>query len=195
MAPVETSRADENDPRLRLIFLSRICAKKGLTTLLAALSDVPEPVILSIFGPKEDMAYWRECEELIDKCPVSATVRYHGVVPPYRTVELFSQHDLFVFPTAGENFGHAIAESLAGSCPVMTTDTTPWSDTLRGGAGLVLNNSDAASWAIAISNYARLSPDARFERRRLAGQAYVLWRDRHPQSKLFDLTLGLQAVS
>ena len=35
-------------------------------------------------------------------------------------------YDLFFLPTAGENFGHVILESLCSGTPVLISDTTPW---------------------------------------------------------------------
>ena len=50
---------------------------------------------------------------------------------------LFQTSDFFVLPTHSENFGLAIAESLASGTPVITTMGTPWSD---------LNSSEAGAW-------------------------------------------------
>ena len=50
---------------------------------------------------------------------------------------LFQTSDFFVLPTHSENFGLAIAESLASGTPVITTVGTPWSD---------LNSSEAGAW-------------------------------------------------
>ena len=50
---------------------------------------------------------------------------------------LFQTSDFFVLPTHSENFGLAIAESLASGTPVITTMGTPWND---------LNSSNAGAW-------------------------------------------------
>ena len=50
---------------------------------------------------------------------------------------LFQTSDFFVLPTYSENFGLAIAESLASGTPVITTVGTPWND---------LNSSNAGAW-------------------------------------------------
>lgn len=51
--------------------------------------------------------------------------------------ELFQTSDFFVLPTNSENFGLAIAESLASGTPVITTVGTPWND---------LNSFNAGAW-------------------------------------------------
>ena len=38
------------------------------------------------------------------------------------------EHDIFFFPTLGENFGHVILEALCAGCPILISDQTPWRD-------------------------------------------------------------------
>lgn len=38
------------------------------------------------------------------------------MVDSQEVVETFSQYDVFLFPTKGENYGHVIFEALAGGC-------------------------------------------------------------------------------
>jgi glycosyltransferase involved in cell wall biosynthesis len=47
-----------------------------------------------------------------------------------------------VLPTLGENFGHAIFESLAAGRPVLISDQTPWRNLKQ----------DFAGWDIALAN-------------------------------------------
>lgn len=55
-------------------------------------------------------------------------------VPEYNP---FQTSDFFVLPTHSENFGLAIAESLASGTPVITTVGTPWND---------LNDTNSGAW-------------------------------------------------
>ena len=41
---------------------------------------------------------------------------------------IFSDADIFLFPTRGENFGHAIAEALSVGCPVAISQNTIWTE-------------------------------------------------------------------
>ena len=41
-------------------------------------------------------------------------------------VEALGRSDLFLLPTGGENFGHAIFEALACGVPALISDQTPW---------------------------------------------------------------------
>ena len=111
---------------LRLIFLSRISPKKNLDFLLRVLSKINTPVELAIYGPKGDAGYWKRCLNLKKKLPSNIKVLVGDVVPGKKVLKVFGQHDLFVFPTLGENFGHAIAESLTAGTPVLVSNQTPW---------------------------------------------------------------------
>ena len=59
------------------------------------------------------------------------------ITPVFRKWQLFQTSDFFVLPTHSENFGLAIAESLASGTPVITTVGTPWSD---------LNDTNSGAW-------------------------------------------------
>jgi glycosyltransferase involved in cell wall biosynthesis len=126
----------------RVIFLSRIGRKKGLDVALRILGGVRGKVEFNIYGPIEDRAYWRECEALMRALPPAVRVNYCGEVEPARVIQTFGGHHLFLFPTRGENFGHVIHESLNAGCPVLVSDTTPWRDLDRRGAGWVVPLAD-----------------------------------------------------
>lgn len=120
---------------LRIIFLSRITPKKNLDFALRVLSRVPVPVHFNIYGPIDDEKYWQNCKALIDKLPSHIEVRYHGAVDHSQVANLMADHDLFLFPTRGENYGHVIAEALSAGTPVLVSDQTPWRDLPRQGVG------------------------------------------------------------
>jgi len=48
---------------------------------------------------------------------------------------IFAEHNLFLFPTLGENFGHVICEALSAGCPVLISDQTPWRNLQKEGVG------------------------------------------------------------
>lgn len=120
---------------LRIIFLSRITPKKNLDFALRVLSRVPVPAQFNIYGPINDEKYWQDCKSLFDKLPQHIEVRYHGAVDHSQVANLMADHDLFLFPTRGENYGHVIAEALAAGTPVLISDQTPWRDLSSHGVG------------------------------------------------------------
>jgi glycosyltransferase involved in cell wall biosynthesis len=81
--------------------------------------------------------------------------------------EVFRAHDLFLFPTRGENFGHVILESMRARTPVLTADTTPWRGLEKLGVGWDLPLNGPARFVAAIEKaYA------------IDGPSYGRWRER-----------------
>lgn len=111
---------------LKIAFISRISPKKNLDGLLQILRGVDRAVELSVFGPIEDIAYWRKCETLIGLLPENINVTHRGTLKPDEVGDAFAAHDLFAFPTHGENFGHVIFEALRAGTPALISDQTPW---------------------------------------------------------------------
>lgn len=150
----------------RIIFLSRISPMKNLDYLIKVLTKVRTPLEFTIFGPKVDLKYWSQCIKLIKKLPSNIKVNINEEVSPKKVQEIFSQYDLFVFPTRGENFGHVILESLSAGTPVLLSDKTLWqTDKLLGLQVLSLNKN---IWAMNIDKWANLTQDKLLARRRAA---------------------------
>ncbi|MBN6190639.1 glycosyltransferase family 4 protein [Aneurinibacillus sp. BA2021] len=162
---------------LRAVFLGRIVEHKGLHLALEALASVTAPVHLGVYGSREDAAYFRRCEELVRGLPDHVTVTFHGPVSPDDVVPTLASHELLVMPTAGENFGHVIAEALSASCAVAVTPHTPWTDVLSGGGGVVVERA-VAPWTQALQAQAAATPQERLASRRAAGETYERWRAR-----------------
>lgn len=126
----------------RFVFLSRIHPKKNLLSAIKYFNDIEGKAWFDIYGPIEDEAYWKQCEEEIAKLPETVKVEYKGLVDHDQVHEVFSQYDAFLFPTLSENYGHVIAESLIVGTPVVISNQTPWRNLEEAGAG----------WDIALEN-------------------------------------------
>jgi len=113
---------------LRIIFLSRISRMKNLDFALKALREVKGQVTFDIYGPLEDKKYWKECKLLMDDLPSNVGAKYCGSVNPNNVPAILSNYHIFLLPTRGENFGHAIFEALSSGCPVVMSDQTKWRD-------------------------------------------------------------------
>lgn len=137
-----------------LAFISRITPKKNLVGLLRILATVRTEAALHIYGPKEDQAYWNDCEAVIAELPNNIIVTSHGTVLPKDVSATFAKHDLFAFPTHGENFGHVIFESLRAGTPVLLSDQTPWKSD-PAGAVKVIPTAAQTLWRDAIEEVAR----------------------------------------
>lgn len=163
---------------LNMVFLGRISPKKNILLAVEALHYGRGTMSLDIFGPIEDKAYWARCESSIATLPPNVKVAYRGEIQPSEVCATFSQYDAFVFPTLGENFGHVIAESLGGSCPVICSSYTPWNSVLHSGGGEVLDVLEIDNLAEVLNRWAAYGADERTAARVTAGDAYRLWRSR-----------------
>jgi glycosyltransferase involved in cell wall biosynthesis len=111
---------------LRIIFLSRISPMKNLNFLLRVLQKVNFPIEFSIYGPKDDLSYWKECLYSIDQLPSNIKLLIGGSMPQKQVKSILQKHDVFVLPTLGENFGHIIIEALIAGVPAIISDKTFW---------------------------------------------------------------------
>lgn len=135
---VPSKRAGE----LTLVYLSLISEKKNLLLLLESMSKLRENISLDIYGPVKDEVYWRKCLDTIRNLPSNIRAVYRGEVNPEDVQSTLEEYHAFISLTKGENFGHALYESLSVGRPIMTSYYTPWT-------GL---RSKQAGWNIDISN-------------------------------------------
>ncbi len=157
----------KSDAPLRIIFLSRISPKKNLEFLLKSLCLARERIELAIYGPLEDLGYWKRCQVLMSKLPLNISVEYCGEIDASHVIEIFSGFELFVFPTFGENYGHVVLESLTSGTPVLISDQTPWSAS-PDGAVSILPLAEPLYWAEALDRHACLNADERLRLKSLA---------------------------
>ena len=91
-------RARKRTGQLRPVFLSRISPMKNLLFALKVLQGVSGDVCFDIYGPVEDLAYWKQSEEIIETLPPTVKVRYMGMVNHEEVWDVFAQHDLLFLP-------------------------------------------------------------------------------------------------
>jgi glycosyltransferase involved in cell wall biosynthesis len=127
---------------LRILFVGRIHPIKNLDFLLKALQPIGTPVDLTIIATVEDRDYWKKCEALISQLPGNIKINFKGEIPNEEIEKIICTQDIFALPTQGENFGHAIFESLIAGRPVVISDQTPWQGLAQWKAG----------WDISLSN-------------------------------------------
>src|ERR1700754_4021808 len=135
---------------LSMIFVGRVHPIKNLDYLLLAMTQLSHPVRLTIVGNMEDRAYWEKSNQIIGTLPSAVKVDYLGEIPNEQIAGLIKKHHIFVLPTQGENFGHAIFESFSSKRPVMISDQTPWQQLSEAKAGwdLPLQKPDGFSRAM-----------------------------------------------
>ena len=142
---------DGNAP-LRVLFLSRLHEKKNIPLLLRGLASVPNaarPIELTIAGDGEPR-YRDELESLAMSLGLGPSVRFVGHLDGEAKRAAFQNADVFVLPSAHENFGIAVAEALAAGLPVIVTPGVALAPNVAdAGAGLVVNaTADAVASAL-----------------------------------------------
>jgi glycosyltransferase involved in cell wall biosynthesis len=157
---IEKPIHDEGSGPLRLLCISRISDEKNPLLLIEALSQLDIAVELTFAGDYRDEGYFKKFNKRIEQLPGHVHVNYLGAVQPEALPLLYLSHDLFVFPSRGENFGHAIAESLMHGLPVIIGGNTPWNAIEAAGAGFVVQETPEA-FSAAIFKYSKLDAEAR----------------------------------
>jgi glycosyltransferase involved in cell wall biosynthesis len=150
---------------LRIVFLSRISREKNLDYALKVLSKLNARLVFDIYGPAENVIYWKECQELISQLPANVVVNYLGSVNPNQVPNIFSSYDLFLFPTGGEAYGHVIAECLIAGTPVLISTETPWRNLQVDGLGWDIDLKQMDSFIEVIEKFSLLSDDERLKKR------------------------------
>jgi glycosyltransferase involved in cell wall biosynthesis len=160
--PVATKKKGE----LTMVCIGRVHPIKNTDFLLDALAETRASVRLTIVGSLEDQAFWELCQEKIRNLPGNITVTYAGELPNDQLPGITSGHHIFVLPTRGENFGHAIFEALLLGKPVLISDQTPW-------LGLV---SRSAGWDLPLGRPG-IFREAVEEAAQFDQQEYTRWSD------------------
>lgn len=186
--PLNAQERPPNADRMpHLLFASRLVPKKGLITLLEAMSAVHLPVHIDIVGAFEDATYEAWCLASVRRLPSNVSISFHGALAREDVLLKMRMADLMVLPTAGENFGHVIAEALSQSCPVMCSPHTPWTKRLRSGGGAVISSDSPEAWAVALNGYLASGPGAWRESSARAGRCFDEWRNAHKGRHVFEL--------
>ncbi|MGK0386966.1 MAG: glycosyltransferase involved in cell wall biosynthesis [Patiriisocius sp.] len=115
----------------KVLFLSRIHAKKGIELLVRAWQEL-DPVVtkdweVEIVG-NGDKQYIKSLNTLINSLKLENTITISEPVFGDAKLQKYQSASLFVLPTYSENFGIVVAEALASKVPVITTKGTPWKE-------------------------------------------------------------------
>ncbi len=146
--------------KLNCIFIARLVPIKNLLYLLQALRLVKANVELTIAGPIEDEAYWETCKQHMAQLPSNIQCNYIGPQANKQLHQLLLQNHLFILPTTGENFGHAIIEALMAGRPVLISDQTPWLNLAEQHAGWNLPLNNITGFAAVMEEVAGYSQEA-----------------------------------
>ena len=160
----------DEEKKVRLVFLSLINKNKNLHLVIEAVNALSPHFSLDIFGPPADPQYWEFCKTKIKE---DGAINYKGGVAPWDVPSILKCYHFLVLPTEGENFGHAIFDSLASGVPVLISRKTPWKDIEQKGAGLYIDSLEVTT-LIALLDTIRKMADDEYQRMRAKGHAYAV---------------------
>ncbi len=113
---------------LRLFSLGRLSPVKNYEFAMEVMSRIIRgKIIWDIYGGVENEDYFRKLKNKAAYMPASVDINFKGNVSPDELPKTISQYHFLFLPTRGENFGHAIYETLAAARPVIISNRTPWS--------------------------------------------------------------------
>lgn len=115
---------------LKLLFLSRIEAKKGLEILLEALDEIPVLYQLTIAGTGEP-EYIGHLKKIVTKRSMERFVNWIGFQDYESKFRVLEKHDLLVLPSYNENFGNVVIESLAVGTAVLVSNKVGLADYVK----------------------------------------------------------------
>lgn len=174
---------------LTLCCVGRVHPIKNVHLALQALRQLTVPAVLRVLGPAEDRDYLESCQRIVDSLPGFLRVEFCGVQSEAEVRRRLIESDAMILPTQGENFGHAIFESLAVGTPVIISDCTIWRDLVRQEAGWDLPLSRPESFGEVLVKLAGMSDAERIRWRegalRLARGFMATHRFREDYLKLF----------
>ena len=182
---------------LTIVFLGRMAPIKNFEALIDAAAMLSTPLRIVVAGNLEDLAYWKRCCAKIVHLSDRVSVTSLGHLTSQDVQNLLRESDAMVLPTRGENFGRAIAESMAVGCPVLIPDTTMWTPMIEAGAGWLIDTDDPGKLADALRYLDAMTLTDRIDQRKLVLKVYKQWWVTHSKKSrsLFDEALSMMPTT
>lgn len=154
-----------------LLFLGRIHPKKGCDLLIESFASSDSDCRLVMAGPV-DASYESTLRSLADRFGVSERITWTGMLEGEQKWGALFAADCFVLPSHQENFGIAVAESLAAGLPVLVSDKVNiWREIVDDGAGYVASDSRAGAVEL-LHRWSNSTEDEKNQLRRNARACY-----------------------
>jgi glycosyltransferase involved in cell wall biosynthesis len=148
----------KKEKQLSLLSVARISPEKDSLFLVEALTAVRVPVTLTIVGNYNDEYYFEQFKRKMEAVPEHITINYVGHKNLNELQAFYDTSQVFILPTRGENYGHAIIEALSSGMPCIISQRTPWNGLGKMNAGFNLE-SDVDHYRNVIENYYNMSEE------------------------------------
>jgi glycosyltransferase involved in cell wall biosynthesis len=126
-----SSATEQQNGTVRLLHISHYADHKNVGVLFESLEELRARgitnVVLSTTADVEDTRYvvsfCRVSDRaLLSKPSISERVRLLGDVPYEQVARVYRGHDIFVFPSLAESYGHPLVEAMASGLPVVAAN-------------------------------------------------------------------------
>ena len=122
-----------SDSDLVMIFVANEFRRKGLKTIIEAMSEIESPDVKLLVVGRDNPA---EFQSAAAARGISGRVVFAGPTPD--VADYYAASDIFVFPTLYEPFGLVITEALACGLPVITSKLAGAAELLTSGEDSIL---------------------------------------------------------
>jgi glycosyltransferase involved in cell wall biosynthesis len=153
----------------RIVFLSRWHAKKRIEMLLEALSMLGDLDWTLVLAGAGEPGLTDRIHSLVRQYGLGNRVSFPGFLTGDAKAQLLAGADLFVLPSASENFGIAAAEALAAGLPVIVSRHVALCDEIESAQAGWICGDDAAALARTLRT-ALADPDERRRRGQIAAR-------------------------
>jgi glycosyltransferase involved in cell wall biosynthesis len=139
----ERSKSDE----LQILFLGNVIYRKGLHTLLQALSSQRSAFRVDVVGDlNAEPKYAYEMERYVLTHGLSSTVTFHGPLDNEPLIEMYKKAHVMVVPSSYEGFGIVYLEGMGFGLPTIGTTAGAASEIISNGEdGYLIEPDDAES--------------------------------------------------
>jgi glycosyltransferase involved in cell wall biosynthesis len=155
---------------LRILFLGNVIYRKGLHTLLKAVSAQPTAFHVDVVGSlHSEPVYVKLIQELITQKDLSSLVFLHGPLDKQPLIDLLKAAHILVVPSSYEGFGIVYLEGMCFGLPAIGTTSGAAGEIIEEGRnGFLIKPDDSAALAAHLKSLAedralltRLSINAR----------------------------------
>lgn len=144
-----------------LLFLSRIDPKKGIDMLIQAFASIKDSGLKLVIAGPDKSGLRPSLEELARASGVSDLITWTGMITGSMKWGAYAACEAFALTTHQENFGIVLAEAMACSRPVLTTNKTNiWREINDSNAGLICTDTVDSVQGM-LKEWIALSPEAR----------------------------------
>jgi len=106
-----------------LLYIGDMRPYKNLERSLDAFARLNRTDLFFVIGGKKDPQFYPSIEKKVDRLLLKDKVIFLGYVPEEDLPHLYSEAEVFVFPSLYEGFGLPPLEAMACGCPVVSSDS------------------------------------------------------------------------